>query len=240
MNNTNNYSARQSYLHAIEMFYRAFRDKFPPGAEGDMRCKSFVESLKLSQSELRMEVVLNAVNSSFAFGVVINQSSTGGNTPFITERRLNLQDSLCINEYAITVAFPSGASSTAFQQKTYGNTQTFTGAGVAAALDSTFYSNGQFQIKCNNDVICPGRGLYNHWYKGQTQQTAALGANSPADMIRGAEDGFITMEPNVVLIGSKNYVPSIELPSAMSGTFTTERAILTVRGILAQNSTVVS
>jgi len=125
--------------------------------------------------------------------------------------------------------------------------QNLTAAGVssiaaadAAALDSTFYSHGKYVLKANNDVIMPYRGLFNHWYKGQTQQTAALGAASPDDQIRGAEDGMITAEPNIVLIGSKNYQPTIELPTALASAAAFERCILIYRGILAQNSTVVS
>jgi hypothetical protein len=86
----------------------------------------------------------------------------------------------------------------------------------------------------------PYRGLFNHWYKGQTQQTAALGAASPADQIRGAEDGFITDEPNILLIGSKGYIPQIILPAAIALTSTHVRAVLIFKGILAQNSTSVS
>lgn len=240
MNNTNNLSARESFAHAKRIFKMAFRDKFPIGPEGDMACSNFVEGLKLSQNEIRLEVELNAANNSFIFGVTPNQVNTT-NFQFPTEERLNLQDSLCVSEYGIFVGFPPSRNSALWQLKTYGNTQTFTGAGVANELDGTFYSNGKFQMKCNNDVIIPGRGMFNHWYKPQTQQTAALGAASPADQIRGSEDGMITQEPNVVLIGSKNYIPEIVLKSAMNtGTFTFERAIIIFRGVLAQNSTVVS
>jgi hypothetical protein len=234
LNNTNNMSARESFLHAKAMFFKAFRDKF--SNDGD--CRQWVDSLKLSQSEIRLEVELNAANNSFVFGLTPNQVNST-NVQFLTETRLNLQDSLCVNEYGIYVAQPAARDSTAFQLKTYGSSQTFAAAD-AAALDSTFYSNGGFQIKCNNDVICPYRGLFNHWYKPQTQQTAALGAASPADQIRGAEDGMITSEPNVVLIGSKNYVPEIVLKSAMASAAQFLRAVIIFRGILAQNSTVVS
>jgi hypothetical protein len=95
-------------------------------------------------------------------------------------------------------------------------------------------------MNVNNDVVIPYRGLFNHWYKPQTQQTAALGAGSPGDQIRGAEDGMITFEPNAILIGSKGYQPQIVLPAAMASAAQFLRCILIFRGILAQNSTVVS
>lgn len=234
LNNTNNFSARESFNQAKKMFFRAFRDKF----RTDNDCMAWVEGLKLSQSEIRLEVELNAINNSFLFGVTPNQVNST-NVQFNTENRLNLQDSLCVNEYGIFVGNPSSRTSAAWKLRTYGNTQDFVAAS-AAALDSTFYSHGRFIMKANNDVIMPYRGLFNHWYKPQTQQTAALGAASPDDQIRGAEDGMITDEPNIVLIGSKNYQPTIELPTALASCDTFERAVVIFRGILAQNSTVVS
>lgn len=234
MNNTNNSSARESFQHARRMFFRAFRDKF----KTDQDCQNWVEGLVLSQSEIRLEVQLLANQNSFVFGVTPNQANTN-NVQFNTERRLPLQDSICVNEYGIFVGNPASAIDTNWNLRTYGNTQDFAAAS-AAALDAGFYSNGTFVVKCNNNVIMPYRGLLNHWYKPQTQQTAALGAASPGDQIRGAEDAMITDEPNIVIIGSKNYIPQIELPAALASVDAFERAVLIMRGIYAQNSTVVS
>jgi hypothetical protein len=239
LNNTNNTSARESFAHAQRMFFKAFRDKF----NSDQACQAFVNQLKLSQSEIRLEVELSAGPTSFVFGVTPNQVNTN-NFQFPTERRLVLQDSICVNEYGIYVGQAPSRTSAAWTLRTYGNTQDFAAA-TALALDQTFFSQGTFILKCNNDVIMPYRGLFNHWYKPQTQQTAALGAASPGDQIRGAEDGQITDEPNIVIIGSKNYIPSIELPAGLASTDTvanagSTRAILIMRGIYAQNSTVVS
>lgn len=238
MNNTNNMSARESFQMAKKLFFKAFRNQFPQGAQGDQLTMNYVESLKLSQNEVRLEVNLATTASNFVFGLTPNQQNTSGVT-FLTENRLNLQDTFCVNEYGILVAQASGNTDTTFKLNTYGNTQIFAAAD-AAALDSTFYANGGFQIKCNNDVIMPYRGLFNHYYAPQTQQTAALGAASPKDQQRGAEDGFITAEPNIILVGSKNYVPEIVLKAAMASAAANLRAVLIFRGILAQNSTVVS
>ena len=234
LNNTNNASARESYAHARRMFFKAFRDKF----KSDQECQLWVDCLKLSQSEIRLEVELSAGPTTFVFGVTPNQTNTN-NFQFNTERRLVLQDSICVNEYAILVGNPGSRIDTAWRLRTYGNTVDFAAAS-AAAIDETFYSHGSFVLKCNNDVIMPFRGLFNHWYKPQTQQTLALGAGSPGDQIRGAEDGFITDEPNIVIIGSKNYIPQIELPASLASVDAFERAVLIMRGVYAQNSTVVS
>lgn len=235
MNNTNNYSARMSFDVARDILFNAWVGSFQGNAAA---CRDWVNGRKLSQHEIRLEVELNIQNNRFAFGVTPNQSNST-NVIFNTENRLMLQDSLIVAEYGIFVAQPASRTDTAYTLNSYGNTQVFAAAD-AAALDSTFYSNGYFSTKVNNDVVIPYRGLFNHWYKPQTQQTAALGAGSPKDQLRGAEDGFVTQEPNLLLIGSKNYVPEIVLPSALASAAAFERVILIYRGVLAQNSTVIN
>jgi len=235
MNSTNNYSARMSYDIAKQVLFNSWIDSFQGQSKA---CWAWVNGRKLSQHEIRLEVGLNINNNRFAFGVTPNQANST-NVIFPTENRLMLQDSLVVSEYAIFVAQPTSNADVTYTLNTYGNTQVFAAAD-AAALDSTFYSNGFFSTKVNNDVVIPYRGLFNHWYKPQTQQTAALGAGAPKDQLRGAEDGFVTQEPNLLLIGSKNYVPEIVLPGALASAAAFMRAILIYRGVLAQNSTVVN
>jgi len=234
MNNTNNISARDSFRKAKDMFFQAWRKNFT----SDKATMDYVEGLKLSQSEIRLEVELATTLAQFTFGMTPNQANST-NVIFNTENRLQLQDSLVVSEYGIFVGQPASRIDTAWRMHTYGNTQDFAAAD-AAALDTTFYNHGFFSVKCNNDVIIPYRGLFNHWYKPQTQQTAALGAGSPGDQIRGAEDGMITQEPNLLLVGSKNYQPQIVLPVALASAAAFERCVLIFRGVLAQNSTVVN
>lgn len=235
MNNTNNASARLSYDIARNILFNSWIDSF----KGDRaRCQQWVDGRKLSQGEIRLEVELNTANNIFTFGVTPNQANST-NLVFNTENRLQLQDSLIVSEYGLFVSQPASRTDTAYTLQTYGNTQVFAAAD-AAALDSTFYSNGSFTLKVNNDVVIPYRGLFNHWYIPQTQQTDTLGAASPKSMIRGAEDGNVTQEPNILLIGSKNYVPQIVLPSNLASAAAFLRCHLIFRGILAQNSTVIN
>lgn len=238
MNNTNNLSARESFRIAKALLYNAMRDKFKPGAQGDADCQAWVESRKLSQSEIRLEVELNAANNIFKFGMTSKQPNTQ-NFQFVTEKRLEEQDTLIASEYGIYVGNPSSREDIEFDLYTYGNRVAFTAA-QAAAIDGTFYGQGQYIMRVNNDVIAPYRLLSNHWYRPQTQQTAAPGAASPLDQIRLAEDGLITQEPNLLLIGSKAYVPQIEMPGNMASVATYTRAILIYKGVLAQNSTVIN
>lgn len=238
MNGTNNISARESYRIAREMFYEALRDKFEEGPIGDSKCRKWVNSLKLTQGEVRIEVQLNANNNIFTFGVTPNQANTN-NVVFNTERRLPLQDSICATEMQIYVMRPSSQIATNQLLRSYGNMIDFTAA-AALSIDTTFFSHGNFRMTINNDVVVPYRGLNNFFYKPQTQQTAALGAGSPGDQIRGVEDSTATCEPNIVLIGSKNNVPQIELPTNMATVDEFTRAVIIYKGPYAQNSTVVN
>jgi len=223
-----------SFDIAKEILFRSWIDSFNGNADA---CNRWVNSRKLSQSEVRLEVNLTTASNTFSFGVTPNQANSS-NIIFPTENRLNLQDSLIVSEYGIYVALTGGNTDTAFTLNTYGNTQVF--GADAQGIDEAFYCNGWFTMKVNNDVVLPYRGLFNHWYIPQTQQTDALGAGSPKSMIRGAEDGMVTQEPNILLIGSKNYVPQIVLPGALPSAAAGLRAVLIFRGVLAQNSTVIN
>lgn len=238
MNGTNNESARNSFNLARKMFFEALRDKFPDGPIGDQRCKDWVNSLELTMGEVRFEVQLNAANNIFTFGVTPNQANTN-NVVFNTEKRLPLQDSICGTTAQLFITKPASQTATTHQLRTYGNTQDFTAA-AAAAIESTFYSHGNFTFKRNNKVLVPYWGLKNWWYRPQTQQTAALGAGSPNDQIRGVEDAANAEEPNLVFIGSSNNIPQIELPSNMATVDEFTRAVLIIQGPYAQNSTVVN
>lgn len=241
MNNTNNYTARMAYDNARTVLYDAWIEQFVATfgqIQGPVKCKEWVEGRKLSQGEIRLEVELNTTNNRFTFGVTPNQTNSTGVT-FNTERRLKLQDSLIASEYGIYVGQPTSRTDTAYRLCTYGDTTQFAAAD-AAALDTQFFMNGFFQVKVSGDVVIPYRGLFNHLYIPQTQATAAPGPGSPKTQIRGAEDGQITQEANLYIIGSKDYVPEIELPVALTSAAAFLRCVLIYRGILAQNSTVIN
>lgn len=235
MNSTNNISARQTYLNAREMFIQAWIGSF--GGNRTMT-ENYVDSLVLSQSEIRLETGLTTTNNRFVFGVTPNQANSSS-LQYNTETRLNLQDSMVVSEYGIFIAAPTSTTDTTFLLNTYANGNVFAIADVPG-LNSTFYANGYFTAKVNNQVVIPQRGLFNNNYKPQTQQIAASGITAAQSQIRGAEDGFVTVEPNFMLVGSKNSVLEIVLPAALTSAAANLRVILVARGIIAQNSTVVS
>lgn len=212
----NTQAARMVYENSLRALANAF-----PGQD--------VRQFKCTQSFLRLELALSTSITRYQFQI-LNQTA---GSQFNTEQRLNLQDSFVISSMGIFLGKPSSSTDTTFELQTYANTVTFTNA---AAMNAIY--NGTLQIAVNNDVIVPAWDAQRHFYRPQTQLTAA--ANSPLDQKRLAEDGFYAVEPNVTAIGSKNTVITLNLPAALSAVDANSRVIVYLRGVLAQNSTVVS
>ena len=123
-----------------------------------------------------------------------------------------------------------------FPLYTYPNASAFTTSGAAAALYNLY--NGKLSVVVNNRQIVPAWDLYRHLYVPQTQQGAAATATT-IDENDATEFGYYPVEPNIVLVGSKNNVISLELPGAISTleAGTAPRIVVIMRGILAQNVT---
>lgn len=244
LNYNNNIAARDTLRKSKEVLFNSMLNKFQDKYPGDpMRaqneCMAWVDNRKWSQSEIRLEVELNTTSSNFLFAVTQQDQNTTG-FRFITEQRLDLQDTLVASEHSVFLANPTSRDDVNFDLFSYANAVAFAAADIAP-LRGDFFKNGFLYVTADKDVIIPYRGLLSHYNANQTQQTAALGAASPQDEVKGVEDGFITDEPNLYIIGSKGYRPSIILPKALSS-LTNEftRAVLIFRGNLAQNSTVIN
>jgi hypothetical protein len=134
------------------------------------------------------------------------------------------------------VSIPAASTTTAFPLYTYPNALAFTTSGAATALYNLY--NGKLSVVVNNKQIVPSWDIYRHLYVPQTQQGAAATA-SVIDENDATEFGYYPCEPNIVLVGSKNNVISLELPGAISvlQAGTAPRISVIMRGILAQNVT---
>lgn len=214
---------------------RAINSAFPIPESNPQRPPAS-ELCKLTQSYLRLEQLIALNKSEYNFPVLVNQTTQG---IFLTEQRLNQQDSFVISEVGIFLGLPatSSATDTAFVPDTYPNPFTY-GAAQALAMQAIY--SGLMKVTVNNDVLMTAWDLARHYYTPETQQTAALGAGSPLDQKRLAVDAFYPMEPNVVLIGSKNNQIQVTLPQPPTAIAANSRLIIILRGVLAQNSTVVS
>ena len=194
-----------------------------------------VNQAVLSQSYLRSEVAMSTSTTNYHIPVLVNDTQNGN--AFATENRLALQDAAIVYGIGVFVSRPAASTTTAFPYYTYPNAQAFTTAGAADALYNLY--NGQLNMVINNRQIVPSWPLYQHLYVPQTQQGTSTGTNTAIDQNDGSEYGYVPVEPNIVLVGSKNNQISLQLPAAI-GTLqaaTAPRIIVIFKVILAQNVT---
>jgi hypothetical protein len=219
----NNIEARMVYENARTALNKAF-----PGLKG----ADIASVCKLTQSTYRFEQPLVAGNALYQFPVLVNQELFSN-----TEKRLLQQDSAVIYQVGIFAGAPASATDAAFIPDTY-NSPVKYGANAATLLP--LWNGSNLSIAVNNDILVPNWDVMKHFVAPITQQSAALGAGSPQDQFRGGFDGFEAMEPNVVMIGSKNNVIQLNLAVGLATVKEFSRVIVMVRCITAQNSSVVS
>jgi hypothetical protein len=190
----------------------------------------------LSQSYIRSEVAMSTSTTSYQIPILTN--STGANTNFATNQLLQLQDAFVVASLGVFISAPAASTTTAFPLFTYPNAVTFSTAGAASALYNLY--NGKLSVVVNNRQIVPAWDLYRHLYVPMFQQgSSASATNGGIDENDATEYGYYPVEPNIVLVGSKNNVISLELPGAISTlqASTAPRIVVIMRGILAQNVT---
>lgn len=225
MNQQNTAVARLVYQNALELIA-------PAGLTAD--------NCKLTQSDLILEQQLFVNQTSYQFPVLANDNGPSGSR-FNTEIRLNQQDSFIASAWGFFLLKPTSATDAAFVAQTYSNPQVFTTANVAAALETLY--NSISRITVNNDVVLPVWSLSRNRVVPQTQQQPLISGVEnaiPYSQIDLSSDGFFPMEPNLIFIGSKGYVINIVLPQALAAVETFQRARIHYRGLLAQNSTIIT
>lgn len=187
---------------------------------------------KLTQSFLRLEQPLATGTTNYNFRVLVNDANP---QVFNTEQRLNLQDTFIPSEIGFFIGLPSSSTDDTFKLLSYPSPFLLTN-------DAQYFRlyNGVLSISVNNNILVPAWDMWRHYDAPQTQQTAALGAGAPMDEFDGKYTSMYPMEPNVALIGSKNSQIYLTLKNGMTAVDANSRIIILMRGILAQNSTVVS
>ena len=228
----NGIEARANFEKAVQLFYNAFNRR-PDGSIIDPMFDP-ITAFKLTQTTLRMEQPLLTTTTIYNFlPVNIIQSQTA----FNTETRLNQQDTFVPTSIGVFVGKPGSSTDTAFKLLTYENPAIFT---AAASLQLVaLWNSGYMQITVNKDIKTINWDLWRHYYAPQTQQTGAIGLGSPTNQQCG-DDGFYPMEPYVLMIGSQGIQIQISMPLALSTVDANSRLIVVARGVMAQNSTVVS
>jgi hypothetical protein len=195
---------------------------------------------KLTQSDLILEQQLLTTLTSYIFPVLTNDNGPSGSR-FNTEIRLTQQDSFIASSWGVFLLEPTSATAATFIAQTYPNALVFTTGGESVALETIY--NSYCKITVNNDVILPVWSLSRHRYVPQTQQTALIvGVENPNpySQIDLSQDGFHPVEPNILFVGSKGYQIQMILPAALAAVGTFTRLRIQYRGVLAQNTTIIT
>jgi hypothetical protein len=124
---------------------------------------AYVDTMRLTQSFLRLELPLAITTTNYTFAVT--QQQKGGAATFNTEQLLNLQDSFVVNEIGFYITLNSSATDTTAQLKTFMNVPVDTNAAAMQA----YWTSGIFNLQVNNEVIIPAWDLNRHFYIPQTQ-----------------------------------------------------------------------
>jgi hypothetical protein len=198
---------------------------------------------KLTQSFLRLEQLMSLTKAQYQFPILVNNNGPA-NTLFNTEQRLNQQDSIICSAWGFFFGIPASGVDATFRLLSYPslNTGSFTTAGAGAAAFTVY--NSIFNIAVNNTIILPAWDVFRHLYVPWTQNGVGVTAQTifPSDQIDGSGDGFFPVEPNLVWIGSQNIVINLVMPATFAtlqaGGFA--RMVLIFRGLLAQNSTIIT
>jgi hypothetical protein len=189
----------------------------------------------LSQSYLRSEVQMSTSTTSYHIPILVNDNQNGANSSYNTSQLLQLQDAFVVSGIFIGWGAPASTTDTEWIPQTFNDGQIATSAAIAKSLYTLY--NGNMQIVVNNRQILTGWDIQRHFYVPQTQQIAATGQTTNMSQVDFSENGFYPVEPNLVLVGSKNNQVSINLPSAIANIPTYGRIVCVFRGILAQNAT---
>lgn len=193
-------------------------------------------SAKLTQSDLVLEQALAVNTTLYQFAVLNNDNGPSG-TQFNTEQRLTQQDSFIVAQMGMFIGVPTSATDATIIWHTYPSPAVFATAGSALAAETLY--NSKLKITVNQDVIMPTYRMDKHRSVPQSQQVAAAANQNgiAQDQIDLSSDGWNAIEPNLLLIGSKNSVIQLFLPSAIAAITPNSRVRLWFRGLLAQNST---
>lgn len=193
----------------------------------------------LTQGDLRLEQQLTISRTQYQFAILNNDNGTSG-SQFNTEIRLTQQDAFVTAAMGFFIAKPSSSTDTTFILHSYPSPAVFSTTGVAAASETLY--NSILSIMVNNVNILPRLSMRRFREVPQSQQvTAAANQNGVAqDQIDLSSTGFMVVEPNLVMIGSKGTIITLTLPAILAAVETNQRGVLIMQGVLAQNVTIIT
>jgi hypothetical protein len=238
----NGIEAREDFNNVVDIFQNAFNPRIVKNIQSNQWVPNPafdigwdpVSAFRLNQQTLRLEQPLSATSTLYTFPILNNiQNQPTGQTN--TEIRLAQQDTFVPASIWVGLGFPTSPTDTTFIPKTYANQFL-----SANAIQEQAVYNGVLNIMVNNVQYTKNWDLLRHYHINQTQQTAAFGAGSPVDQTDLSIDGWYPMQPFIMMIGSQNIIITVTVPVAPTLVDTNSRLILMMRGVLAQQSTVVN
>lgn len=194
--------------------------------------------VRLTQSYLRTEIPMATAQTNFNVPfVVTNNANT---TIRASERRLQLQDVLVMSELFIGTLIATSASGTNSKIYTYEAPNAYTGANESSSILQLY--NGYFNMLNNGSNIFPAWDIQRNYKAQRTQQSSTIyytGATAipVLDSLDGSDDGFVPVEPNLLINGGGNMQGTIVLPTAMTAVHSNAYFVVIARGILCQNVT---
>lgn len=227
-------AARLDFENGVQIFRDAFADYAAKYFANTGKIFDVVSEFKLTQSDLQLEQPLVANNNEYTFPVMVNIQSQGG-TQFNTELRLNQQDTFLPQYIGMFIIPASSSTDTTWRPLTWPNPAVLTNATQMTAL-----YNGTLKVAVNNTNYITNWKTSRHMVVPRTQQTAALGAGSPADEFDGGDSTLFPFQPQVIISGTSNMQISVKLPVAPTAVDANSRIAILLRGIIAYNSTVVN
>ena len=193
---------------------------------------------RLTQSFLRTEILCATSATQFTVPLVVTNNSN--TTIRQSEKRLNLQDLFVMSELFIGTLIAPSATGTTNKLYTYEAPAAFTTANASTSLLQLY--NGTFQVLNDGINIFPAWDIQRNYKVQRTQQASNVyysGATpvTTLDSLDGSDDGFVPVEPNLLINGGGNMQATINLAGALTAVQANSYFVVIMRGILAQNVT---
>lgn len=229
------YRSQNGSRAAFERAFKATVQAFVLGGMTQEQAQAQAANGVLTQSYLKLIQPLNTTTNVFQFPVLKNEAVNGLGQR-ADEKRLNQQDTFFITDLAFYVALGASATATNLIPKTYPSPFVFVTSTAAVQMYQIYAGRLEFTI--NQSVIGPGFDMTNFLQIPQTQQNAAAASGVNNDEFDPSQ--VYLMEPNINLVGTKNNSLQMVLPQAMTAADANLFGVWYIRGIQAQNVTLMS
>ena len=179
----------------------------------DKSLKVGKENIRMAKSNLVSIIPISVNQTSYVLNVPDNIVNLGNNGILPLEKRLSIQDVFFTNALGFFLtAFQAGAYTPIhYQFWTYPSPSLggILGLNDVAALMG-IWSSGNLEIKVNGIIQTPNWWLWNHCNVPQTETSfAGTPVNPFWDQQSMSEDGYLIMEPNLIVNGGNKNLYTI-------------------------------